>query len=212
MSCKKRGFFVTFEGCEGAGKTTQLKLLEEKLKERGYKLEITREPGGSRIGNTIRKILLNPENKFLDSKAEILLYAADRAQDVQENIRPALEEGKIVLADRFVASNLAYQGYGRGMDLEMIVAINKWVIEDCQPDLTIILDVDVETGLKRARDYSGTEDRLEQEEIDFHRRVRAGYLKLAADENDRFVRVDANCGVEKLSKKIFALVEKRLLS
>ena len=207
MLNRGQGFFITFEGCEGAGKTTQIKLLSDRLKQAGFDVVSTREPGGSEIGKEIREILLNPGNSQLDAKTEVLLYAADRAQDIKENIKPALQKGKIVLADRFVASNIAYQGYGRGLALEMIKRINQWVIGDFYPDLTIVIDIDVNKGLRRARNISPSGDRLEKEEIEFHKRVRRGYLQLLEeDKEDRFICFDGKKTPEKLSELIFTEV------
>ena len=208
---REKGFFITLEGCEGAGKTTQVKLLSRKLTQAGFEVVCTREPGGSRTGKAIREILLNPQNTELDAKTEVLLYAADRAQDIKENIKPALEKGMIVLADRFMASNLAYQGYGRGLSLERIKRINKWVIGDSFPDLTIIIDIDVKKGLQRARNFSPEGDRLETEQIEFHKRVRKGFLQLLEEDDDqRFIRFDGELPSKKLSELIFAAVKERL--
>ena len=149
-----KGCLITFEGGEGSGKSTQIELLYKKLNKIGYEVVLTREPGGTKIGKKIRELLLNSDNKNMDFKTEILLYAADRAQDIKENIKPALKAGKIVLADRYVDSTIIYQGYGRQLDVDRIRKINEWVIRNFWPDLTIILDIEVEKGLKRAREIS----------------------------------------------------------
>lgn len=146
-----RGFFVTFEGIEGAGKTTQVSLFVKFLKDKGFDFLITREPGGSSIGDQIRAILLNPENREMDSVTEVFLYTASRAQHLAQLIRPALEEGKIVVCDRFVDSSLAYQGYGRGVGLDLIQQVNRLILNGLQPNLTFLLDLAPEIGLPRAK-------------------------------------------------------------
>jgi len=204
------GLFITFEGIEGSGKSTQINLLYEKLKAEGHDPVITREPGGTMIGRKIRDILLDPEHDMMDYRTEILLYAADRAQDVKENIAPALAKGKIVLADRFVDSNLAYQAYGRGLDYDFIRKINSWVIEPYWPEITFILDINLEEGLRRAKamtaDASG--DRLEREVITFHQKVRDAYLEMAKE--DRFVLINANQSASKIQQKIYNNILGRL--
>ena len=206
-----QGYFITFEGIEGSGKTTQIKLLYKFLTEKGREVEYTREPGGTEIGRKIREILLDPRYDIMDYKTEILLYAADRAQDMKENIIPALKEGKIILSDRFVDSNLAYQAYGRGLDYKTVYSINNWVIDPYWPDLTFILDVDIKLGLMRARSISKDQagDRLESEVDSFHQRVREGYLKMA--EEDRVVVVDADGEPENVHAQIKKIVSRRLL-
>lgn len=206
-----QGYFITFEGIEGSGKTTQIKLLYKFLTEKGREVEYTREPGGTEIGRKIREILLDPHYDIMDYKAEILLYAADRAQDMKENIIPALKEGKIILSDRFVDSNLAYQAYGRGLDYKTVYSINKWVVDPYWPDLTFILDIEIKQGLMRARSISNdqTGDRLEREGDYFHQRVRKGYLKMA--EEDRFVVVDAGGETENVHARIKKIISRRLL-
>ncbi|MGM0603232.1 MAG: dTMP kinase [Bacillota bacterium] len=206
-----QGYFITFEGIEGSGKTTQIKLLHKYLVEQGREVEYTREPGGTEIGRKIREILLDPRYSIMDYKTEILLYAADRAQDMRENIIPALKSGKIILSDRFVDSNLAYQAYGRGLDYKMVYSINNWVIDPHWPDLTIILDIDIKQGLMRARSISEDQagDRLEREVDSFHQRVKEGYLKMA--EKDRFVVVDAGGEPDDVHSQIKKIVSRRLL-
>jgi len=206
-----QGYFITFEGIEGSGKTTQIKLLHNFLTGQGREVEYTREPGGTEIGRKIREILLDPRYDIMDYKTEILLYAADRAQDMKENIIPALKDGKIILSDRFVDSNLAYQAYGRGLDYKTVFSINSWVIDPYWPDLTFILDVDIKQGLMRARSISKDQigDRLEREVDSFHQRVREGYLEMA--EEDRFVVVDAGGEPENVHNQIKKIVSRRLL-
>jgi dTMP kinase len=205
------GFFITFEGIEGSGKTTQINLLAEFLKNKGYDVLVSREPGGTPLGEKIRHLLLDPQYESMDYKTEILLYAADRAQHVKEKIKPAIEQGKIVISDRFADSNLAYQAAGRGLDYEMVYQINDWVIDSTWPDLTFILDIDIKEGLKRARALSldAAGDRLEREVDDFHQRVRDAYLKMAAAE--RFVLVDAGGSKEEVQEDIKKIIARRLL-
>jgi len=205
------GFFITFEGIEGSGKTTQINLLADHLQNKGYDVLVSREPGGTSLGEKIRQLLLDPQYDSMDYRTEILLYAADRAQHVKEKIKPALEQGRIVISDRFVDSNLAYQSAGRGLDYEMVYQINDWVIDSTWPDLTFILDIDIKEGLKRARALSldAAGDRLEREVDDFHQRVRDAYLKMAAAE--RFVLVDAGGSKEEVQEDIKKIIARRLL-
>lgn len=200
------GLFITFEGIEGSGKSTQIDLLYKRLVKAGFSVVLTKEPGGTKIGQKIRQLLLDPSYKNMNSRTEILLYTADRAQDVVENIKPALEEGKIVLADRFVDSNIAYQGAGRGLNMDFVRSLNKWVIDSCWPDLTFILDLEVEKGLNRARGISGKQgDRLEQEVVEFHQRVREAYIEMSKE--DRYILLDADKKKENLHREIFKIVE-----
>src|SRR6056297_1129702 len=207
-----KGFLITFEGVEGSGKSTQINLLAEKLEKIGQEVVLTREPGGTKLGEKIRDLLLDPNNIDMDDRAEILLYAADRAQHVKKKIIPALEEGKIVLTDRYFDSNIAYQGYGRKLEMKMVRKINEWVIRDIWPDLTILLDIDAKIGLERARNLTSDKkgDRLEQELITFYENIRNGYLEIAAKE-DRFVTINGEKKAEKINSKIFQIVKERLL-
>jgi dTMP kinase len=184
--------FITFEGVEGCGKSTQVKRLAEFLAARGKEVLVTREPGGTPVAEKIRAILLDKENQSLHYLTELLLYAASRAQHVQELILPALAAGKTVICDRFFDSTLAYQGYGRDIDRELIYRLNDVATQGVKPDLTFILDIPPEQGLERikAKRGSGTLDRLELENLDFHRRVRAGFLALAMREPDRVKVID----------------------
>jgi dTMP kinase len=204
------GFFITFEGIEGSGKTTQINLLAEFLKNKGYDVLVSREPGGTPLGEKIRHLLLDPQYESMDYKTEILLYAADRAQHVKEKIKPAIEQGKIVISDRFADSNLAYQAAGRGLDYEIVYQINDWVIDSTWPDLTFILDIDIKEGLKRARaqSFDAEGDRLEREVDEFHQRVREAYLKMA--ERDRFALVNAGESIENVQKNIENIISRRL--
>lgn len=190
--------FITFEGIEGAGKTTQIKRLVSVLQARGRECLLTREPGATGIGVKIRAILLNASSSDMVPLTELLLYEADRAQHVHEVIRPALSLNKIVVSDRFFDATTVYQGYGRGFDLDVIQQIHQVVVGDLKPDLTLLLDLPVERGLERAwhRIHAQTggppEDRFEKETLDFHERVRHGYLTLAEEEPERFRVIDAS--------------------
>ncbi len=181
--------FITFEGPEGSGKTTQLKLLAEWLRERGKDVLATREPGGTAISEAIRGILLDPTHTEMQPEAEILLFSAARAQIVAQVIRPHLEGGTIVLCDRYADSTLAYQGYGRGLDLDTLRAITAFATGGLVPDLTIYLDIAIEKGLQRKVPQEW--NRLEAQALAFHQRVREGYLEMAAGEPDRWLSVDA---------------------
>lgn len=186
-----QGIFITFEGPEGAGKTTQLNLLYDYLIDRNFPVERTREPGGTRIGRNIREILLNNQYNEMDPYCEVLLYAADRAQNVAQRILPALREGRVVLSDRFVDASIVYQGFGRGINLDFVRQVNSLAIRDCKPDITFLLDIPPEQGLQRVRDAREV-DRIEEEDFDFHRRIREGYLYLAKEEKERFVVIRAD--------------------
>lgn len=203
--------FITFEGIEGSGKTTQIRLLADRLGKAGKTVVATREPGGCPIADTIRQILLSPANGALVPRAELLLYAAARAQHVDEIIVPALKEGKLVLCDRFIDATLAYQGHGRHLDLSLIDRLNQLATGGLNPDLTLLLDMPAEKGLRRARQRNEdqnleNEDRFEQESLAFHRRVREGYLFLAEDQK-RFRRIDAEGTAEEVAARIAAVVD-----
>ncbi|MFW6269059.1 MAG: dTMP kinase, partial [Bacillota bacterium] len=197
-----------FEGGEGSGKSTQVSLLSRQLKNMGYEVVVTREPGGTEIGEEIRNILLDSGNKNMDYKTEVLLYAADRAQDIKERIQPALNSGKIIIADRYLDSSIVYQGYGRRLNLEMVKKINNWVVGDFYPDLTIVLDIDIEKGLKRARNISVTKDRLEEEVMEFHQRIRKGFLEIAESEK-RFEILKADQEPDKINSIILDIIRER---
>jgi len=186
--------FITFEGIEGCGKTTQIGLLTSFLERLHRPFLLTREPGGTGVGEQIRQILLSSENVGIEPMAELYLYAAARVQHIRQVISPALREGKLVICDRFADATLAYQGYGRGMDLAWIEEIHARTMENVKPDLTFLLDLPVEEGLRRAlkrmEKHSVKEDRFEKEALDFHRRVREGYLILARNQPRRIVALD----------------------
>ncbi|UCB57117.1 MAG: dTMP kinase [Candidatus Omnitrophota bacterium] len=177
----KKGIFITFEGPEGSGKSTHVRLLCSELRRRGLPVVCLREPGGTKIGEKIRNILLDAKNKDMDAVCEMLLYQAARAQLVREKILSALRDKKIVILDRFLDATICYQGYGAGIDIKLIKQIGKFVTGGICPDLTILLDIEAGKGLKR----SGRRDRIEKKSLEFHRRVRKGYLKLARENPHR---------------------------
>lgn len=181
------GLFITFEGGDGSGKTTQIGRLALALREAGRDVVTLREPGGTAVGEGVREILLNPAHEGLSPVAELLLFAASRAQLSSAVIRPALEAGKIVLCDRYADSSVAYQGYGRGLDLAMVRSINAWATGGLVPDRTIVLDVEPRAGIAAAT--PNVADRLERETIAFHERIRAGFLAMAAEEPNRIAVV-----------------------
>lgn len=186
----KTGRFITFEGPDGSGKTTVSLQVYQQLKEEGYPVLYTREPGGSAIAEQIRKVILDPQNTAMDARTEALLYAASRRQHLVEVILPALEQGIHVISDRFIDSSLAYQGVGRSIGIPEVLAINQFAVEGHMPEKTLFLDVKPETGLKR---IEGREflDRLDQEKLDFHEKVYAGYQEILKMFPDRFVCIDA---------------------
>jgi dTMP kinase len=200
--------FITFEGVEGCGKTTQARLAEVWLRERGVSVLATAEPGGTPLGRKIREILLNRGSCAIGAEAELLLFAADRAQHVRETIRPALEAGRWVLCDRFADATLAYQGFGRGLDADFIRTLNAFSTRTLKPDLTFLFDLPVETGLARAEKRAAggrpesAEDRFEREERSFHGRIRERYLSLAAEEPERFRVIDGAASIEKVQREV----------
>lgn len=205
---RERKLFITFEGIEGCGKTTQIKRLSNRLKNLGISLVTTLEPGGTRIGKNIRQILLDPRNRDLSSFAELALYAADRAQHVQQVIKPALDQGKWVLCDRYFDATTAYQGNARGMDKKLIKVLNEKATQGIRPDITFLLDCPVEVGLDRAirRNKELPEegqDRFEKEKLDFHELVRTGYLELADQDQTRFAVIDATFSQGEVEERIF---------
>ena len=199
---------ITFEGMEGCGKSTQAKLLARAL---GPDAVLTQEPGGTAIGRAIRQLLLDPANRAMSAEAEVLLFFADRAQHVAEVIRPALAAGKIVISTRYVDTSLAYQGYGRGLDLDRIRSVAVLATGGLRPDLTLFFDLPLEVGLARVVRRGGR-DRLESEVREFHERVRNGYLELAAAEPDRWIRIDASGSEADVEARTRAAVEARGLA
>ena len=208
----RKTLFITFEGIEGCGKTTQAQLLVETLHELPVPVLLTREPGGTRIGDQIRKILLHAENTDMTSMAELLLYEASRAQHVQKKILPNLQHGINVLCDRYGDASIAYQGFGRDLTVQMVKDANRLATGGLQPDITLLIDVDPEAGLSRARarnlkfDFAVEEGRFEEEDILFHRNVREGYLALVKDEPERFRVIDGNTGIEEVQRQIEGIV------
>ncbi len=191
----QKGLFITLEGPEGSGKSTQAALLAHWLAEQGYPVLATREPGGTRIGERIRDLLHDPAHTEMAAHAEILLYSASRAQLTAQVIRPALAAGQWVLCDRYFDSTFAYQGYGRGLDLAALRAITRFAVADLAPDVTLLLDVPVELGLQRRLSGGEEMNRLDREAVEFHQRVRAGYLELVAREPARWRHIDATGSV-----------------
>lgn len=184
--------FISFEGIDGAGKTTLLSTLEAWLKKERIAHVVTREPGGTRLGEKVRELLLDPSHAGMSDRAELLLYSASRAQLVQEVIRPALSEGRWVLADRFIDATLAYQGYGRGLDLKMLRAVQEWATDGLWPHRTVLVDCDLDIAAGRQRLRPKAKDRIEREHRAFHRSVRQGYLELAEKERDRVTIIDGS--------------------
>lgn len=209
------GFFITFEGIEGCGKSTQVRLLSKALEETGINCIVTREPGGTSIGSKIRDILLNPDHKGMSTEAELLLYAADRAQHVREVIKPSIDNGKVVVCDRFSDATLAYQGFGRGLDMATIRDLNLIASLGIRPDLTLLLDCPVEMGIGRAlarnaKNSHIRDDRFEREALAFHQKVREGYLSIAKSEPDRIKVIDACQDVETMQSEIWEVVNEML--
>ncbi|MGC8792594.1 MAG: dTMP kinase [Bryobacteraceae bacterium] len=200
-----RGRFISFEGLDGSGKTTQIERLARRLRERGLEVVIAVEPGGTRVGEQIRAILLDVNNHGLSPQAELLLYFASRAQNVVEVIRPALARGAVVLADRFTDSTMAYQGYGRGLGEEVVRDLHRIACGDLEPDLTLLLDVEPEAGLARARGR-GALNRMDDQAREFYRRVRAGYLEMARRSPERFRLLDASLGVDEVAARVWDVV------
>ncbi len=203
-------FFITFEGLEGSGKSTQAGLLTGRLKEEGYQIVATREPGGTRIGEKIREITHGRENIDLTAISEAYLMAASRAQHVREIIKPALNSGKIVISDRYIDSSLAYQGYGRNLGEETIWQLNQLAIKDVIPDLTVFLDVTPEEGSSR-RNHTDKIDRLDLQQKDFYERVYKGYKKLAEKYKERYFVVDSSRPIEEVAEKIWEKVKEILV-
>ncbi len=207
--------FITFEGIEGSGKSTQARLLYEWFINKGYECILTREPGATRIGKILRRILLVPHNEAITKEAELFLYLADRSQHIENVIRPALNEKKIVIVDRFIDSTIAYQGYGRGLHIDFLEKLNSVVLKGLRPDITFLLDIDPEKGLRRVEernkkdDSSKKEVRFEKEEILFHRKVREGYLELSERFKDRIVALDGSEGIDMIFEKVVFIIQKR---
>ncbi len=202
-----KGFFIAFEGPEGSGKSTQIRRLAKRLEEVGHDFVVTKEPGGTPAGDAVRAVLLDPSLR-IDPLPEFLLYSASRAQHVEEVIQPALNAGKLVVSDRFAGASVAYQGYGRGLDLSFIRELTSRVTANLSPDLTLLLDMEPEKGLERVVSR-GQKDRLEQADLSFHKRVRQGFLK-QAQEDESWVVLSAEQPEEVLAEAIWQTVEGRL--
>ncbi|MGQ7595218.1 dTMP kinase [Streptococcus suis] len=208
----EKGHFITFEGPDGAGKTTVLQELLPKLQVLGLEVITTREPGGVAIAEDIRKIILDPANTAMDHKTELLLFIAARRQHLIEKVLPPLQEGKMVIIDRFIDSSVAYQGHGRGLDIADIDWLNHYATDGLKPDLTLYFDIDAEEGLARiARNAERDVDRLDMEKADMHRRVRQGYLAILEKEPDRFVKIDASQPLETVVQDALGIIQERLL-
>ena len=199
-----RGVFVAFEGGEGAGKSTQVQLLHDWLVGNGHQVRVTFEPGDTAVGKQLRSLLLGHETGALSPRTEALLYAADRAEHVASVVRPALDRGEVVLTDRYLDSSIAYQGAGRALEPVDVAQLSAWAADDLLPDLTVLLDVDPQVGLRR---FNTPADRLEAEPLAFHQRVRAGFLALAAAAPDRYLVIDATLAKDAVHDRIRARVE-----
>ena len=205
-----KGKFITFEGPEGAGKTTQIKRVYQYLKKRKVPCFIVREPGGTTIGDRVREILLDPSQSEMKWKTEVLLYASSRAQLVSEVIRPHLDQGFVVLCDRYIDSSLAYQGYGAEKDVEEVKKLNQWATDGLMPDRTYLLDIPVEVGRKRLLSRGGKKDRMELKEKMFHERVRTGFKQIALEEKTRFCTIRADQSGDKVFQDIMDDLQKWL--
>ena len=203
--------FVTIEGGEGSGKTTVINQLRGVLQSKGHRVMITREPGGVRIAEKIREIILDCSHTEMDGRTEALLYAAARRQHLVEKVIPALDEGKVVISDRFIESSLAYQGYSRGIGIDEVYSINKFAIDTYMPDLTIYLEIDPKLGLERIDAHDGREvNRLDLEHLDFHYKVQEGYNEVIKRYPDRIVKVDASQSVDDVVAKCVDLILSRI--
>ena len=202
----KKGLFITLEGADGCGKTTQLNLLKEYLTSRGYEIVVTREPGGKGLGEKLREILLNYDGEVSD-RCEAFLYLADRAQNIDTIIKPAINSGKIVLCDRHTDSSVAYQGYGREQNIDNINMLNELAVNGVHPELTIVFDIDTETSMARV---GAEKDRLESAGIEFHKRVRNGYLEIAKKNPQRIKVVDASQTIEDVQRDVIKIIEEVL--
>lgn len=206
-----KGLFITFEGGEGAGKTTVLTKVEQWLKEKGHALLRTREPGGITIAEKIRTVILDIEHTEMDGRTEALLYAAARRQHLVEKVLPALKSGNIVLCDRFIDSSLAYQGYARGLGIDEVLSINEFAIEGHMPDLTIYFDVDPEVGLTRIQaDHVREVNRLDQEKLEFHHAVKEGYRQVKSRYPKRIHTVNANQSINEVTEEVIRVIGEQI--
>ena len=202
----KKGLFITFEGADGCGKTTQLNLLKEYLENNGHEVVLTREPGGKGLGEKVREILLNYDGE-VSNRCESFLFLADRAQNIDIIVNPAIEQGKIVLCDRHTDSSVAYQGYGRGLDINQINTLNNLATNNKKPDLTLVFDVDIETSMQRV---GNEKDRMESAGKDFFNRVRNGYLELAKQEPERIKVIDSTKSIQEVQKNVIEIIKTKL--
>lgn len=201
-----KGLFITMEGADGSGKSTQIDLLKGYLSNKGYDIIITREPGGTTISETIRSVILDKNNSNMSDMTELLLYAAARAQLVEEVIKPGLAQGKAVISDRFVDSSAVYQGVARGLGMDKVYAINEYALSGIKPDLTFLLDLDAEEGIKRKKNQAEL-DRMELEKISFHKKVVEGYRSLAHMDKDRIYAIDALLPIDEIHEKMVKKLE-----
>jgi dTMP kinase len=207
-----RGLFITFEGIDGCGKSTQREMLAEQLRQRGFEVVVTREPGGTVIGEDIRRVLVSDASVHIAATTELLLYGAARAQHVAELISPSLEAGRVVISDRYTDSTVAFQGYGRGLDLEIVERVNRFATGGLVPDLTIVFDLDPAMARMRlgSRPVGGLLGAFDDQHADFHERMRTGYLKMAREEPQRIRVVDASGSAEETHSNVMALVLPKL--
>ncbi|BAZ11290.1 thymidylate kinase [Calothrix sp. NIES-4071] len=205
-----QGKLIVFEGVEGCGKTTQIQLTSEWLLMKGVPVIVTREPGGTPTGRHLRRLLLEANNNAIDPRTELLLYAADRAQHVEQELKPNLAAGKYILCDRFIYSTIAYQGHGRGLDMKLINQLNTIATAGLEADLVVWFDIDVETGLARKRRSAYVADRIELELIDFHHRVQQGYTILASMYPEKIVKINANQDINTIQSQIQQVCIQRL--
>jgi len=205
-----KGKLITFEGIDYSGKTTQAKRLFNYLKRKGYKILLLREPGGEKVSEKIRQVLLSSRNTGMNPLTELLLYEAARAQLVSRVILPALRQGKLVICDRFYDSTLAYQGYGRSLDIKMIEYLNRVSVSGLKPDLTLLIDIPLNFFSKRMRRNNKKKDRIEKEKMDFYKRVRKGYLKIARKEKKRFKVIDGSGEIEAVWREVKKSVDSLL--
>jgi dTMP kinase len=213
-----QGLFISFEGTDGSGKSTQLRLLAERLKSQGYSVVVSAEPGGTPIGQQIRRILLDAANNDMSAMAELLLMFASRAQTAEQWIRPALQRGEVVLSDRWTDSSLAYQGEARGLGFETVRALHRLTLGSLLPELTICIEIDLEAGLRRAKQRNllataetlQKQTRLDEQSLEFYRKVRNGYRKIAAEEPDRFQVVHGDGTPETVAERVWAVIAPKL--
>ena len=215
MTDRRRGLFLNFEGMDGCGKTTQARMVAERLRRAGYEVLESVEPGGTPIGQQVRRILLDPANEALCARAELLLYFACRAQNVEQWVAPALARGAVVVTDRFTDSTMAYQGYGRGLGRDVVLALDRIACQGVTPDLTVIVDIDLDTSLLRARARNSAvegnvETRMEEQAAEFYRRVREGYRDMVRLEPHRFAVVDGRGDIDTVARAVWEAVQGKL--